>query len=161
MAPTESTPLSHVEVFQLKYSTAVRQHLARLARGHAAVLRLRDVPLCTYCGAVATTIDHVPPVSQRARLRELDPDGDYRNREVPACRECNIALGARPLWTLTDRRRYIAAWLATRYAALLDMPAWSQADLDQLSGRLRQHVEYSLQARAFIRARLSYAHGRS
>jgi len=44
-------------------------------------------PICVYCGAPATTVDHVKPVSKGGA--ELDPANC-----VPACASCNVRKGA-------------------------------------------------------------------
>jgi len=50
-------------------------------RAHAAILE--KFPFCIYCGAAATTIEHMPPI-QMFRLR-LRPKG----LEFPSCAGCN------------------------------------------------------------------------
>lgn len=65
-----------------------------------------DVKVCIYCGMSADSIDHVPPRHLRAQLAEIELLA-LGTKEVDACRECNSALGRRPLLTITERRRYI------------------------------------------------------
>lgn len=49
---------------------------------------------CAYCGAGATTVDHVSPV-----------DGNAWNNFAAACNQCNVRKGDRGLlWFLLDRR---------------------------------------------------------
>lgn len=49
---------------------------------------LLNNPRCVYCGGVATTADHVPPVS-------VFPDpSEWVGELVPACKPCNSSKGA-------------------------------------------------------------------
>jgi len=61
----------------------------------ARAVLLASHPPCVYCGAPATTADHVPP------LCELPP-GQWRGRLVPACLRCNQRRGG---WRLVNARR--------------------------------------------------------
>ena len=55
---------------------------------------------CVYCGGPGNTEDHVPP-----RASYLIGIGDFVR--VRACLDCNAALGARPLFTIADRKAWI------------------------------------------------------
>jgi hypothetical protein len=118
--------------------------------------RLDDPELlsCSYCGAVATTIDHVPPRSMRAQLVDLGIQFDAV--EIPACRECNGLLGAKPFLTLTARKAYIKRRLRRQYAELLKIPDWSDADLAQVSPAMRGYILNGILLRDFIRERLKW-----
>jgi len=53
----------------------------------ARAVVLADQPLCSYCGRLADTVDHVPPLASA-------PDPDlWEGQLVPACRECNLHRG--------------------------------------------------------------------
>jgi len=112
---------------------------------------------CYYCGAVANTLDHVPPRAVRD-LMLSDPAafGKYDFKEVDCCAECNSALG-KQLWTLKERKRYIAGWLKKRYHKLLEIPDWTEKELNTLAQRLREKVVASLRLRNIVRARLRWA----
>ena len=79
--PAGPAPLSRlggeVELADSRYGYAYRQNRAKL---------LASNPACTYCGAPATTADHVV---ERARGGE----DDIRNL-VPACGPCNYKRGS-------------------------------------------------------------------
>lgn len=75
--------------------TAHNEKARRAARGnryghHYRVARaklLANNPPCHWCGAPATTADHLTPASQGGEV-----DGNL----VPACAHCNYSRGARP-----------------------------------------------------------------
>jgi hypothetical protein len=94
---------------------------------------------CVYCGIPAETVDHVPPRSVRPYLADRCP-GRFPLHEVHACQECNTALGARPLWTLAERKRFIKSWLARRYRRFLKQPTWAPEEIEELGHNLRTVV---------------------
>lgn len=113
--------------------------------------------VCTYCGVVGETIDHVPPTSIRPMLVELGLAGQYPFIIVRACKECNCALGDRAYWTVEQRRAYIAKWLTRRYRKYLGLPEWTQKNLDGLEYNLRQLTMHGLAVKQLITARIARA----
>jgi 5-methylcytosine-specific restriction endonuclease McrA len=99
--PTRGKSLcpDHAEVRAQQQATRAnaRTHtLSTKARGYdAAWRRMRALVLansreCFWCGACATTVDHVVPISQ-----DPSPRLDLENL-VPACQPCNSARAKRP-----------------------------------------------------------------
>lgn len=111
---------------------------------------------CAYCGLVGDTIDHVPPRSVRLTLLNLGLAARYPFVQVRACRQCNSALGDRPLWTVRQRRAWLKRWLRRRYRRHLRMPDWSDHELNQLSPALRREVVRGLALRELTRRRLAW-----
>lgn len=112
--------------------------------------------VCVYCGLVGDTVDHIPPVSVRPTLISLGLTLRFPFQEVRACRECNSALGDRPLWTVALRRNYIKQWLRNRYAKYLRMPDWTDADLAKLSPEMRAFTLQGLGIRDVVLARIRH-----
>jgi hypothetical protein len=108
--------------------------------------------LCTYCGELANTIDHIPPQSRRAGL-----EGVYPFLEVPACKSCNSGLGARPLMRLEDRQQWIHGWLQRHYVKILTLPEWSERELEELGPTLRQKVGRGLAQKRATLARIEFS----
>lgn len=111
---------------------------------------------CYYCGQLATTIDHVPPQSARIELHSLGLTTKFPFFEVGACKECNSALGARGIWTLAGRKRYIKAFLQKKYKKYLRIPDWDEAALKELGDTLRDYTLSSIIIRNVIRNRLRW-----
>lgn len=109
---------------------------------------------CAYCGVRADTVDHVPARSVRPFLAETLP-GRYPELEVPCCRECNSALGARGL-TIAVRRTLAREAIEHRYRSVLAMPGWSDEELAELGPELRRVVEHDRALKDWVRARLSW-----
>jgi hypothetical protein len=98
----------------------------------------------------------VPPRSIRERLTELGLAGRYTFQEVQACRECNCALGAKAIFALDDRKRYVKAWLRKRYQRYLKIPQWSDGELREIGHTLREHVLSGVLIAELVRARLKW-----
>ena len=135
---------------------AQRDRINRLALDARAMRLYPDADPCAYCGVIANSVDHVPPRSQRDRLVALGLALQYDFFEVPACRECNSVLGARPLWTLRERRAYIKRMLKRRYADVLKIPDWTDSELAQMSPMMQTYILNGIEVREFIRQRVQY-----
>jgi hypothetical protein len=106
--------------------------------------------ICVYCGLDADTVDHLLPrgwSGDTLRSRVLT---------VPACRECNSAIGGQWASTITERREVAQAAIRRRYRKLLAGAALSQKDLAELGPNLRSYVEASLTVRKVVEARLAW-----
>lgn len=112
---------------------------------------------CEYCGIVSDTVDHIPPTSIRPTLIELNLQLIFPFIEVRACRECNSTLSDRGLWTVELRRQCIAERLARRYRTYLEIPDWSQDELNTLDDRLRALTVQGLAVRDLTRLRIARA----
>jgi hypothetical protein len=115
------------------------------------VWQFRETPeddgRCYYCGDPATSIDHVVPQSMLQTLRLLGDDEATavlarhgRVMLVPCCRECNSILGNKYFDTLRKRKEHLKRRLRERNRKLLSMPPWTDRELGDLRGRLRDYV---------------------
>jgi hypothetical protein len=92
---------------------ARKRGVAPLPPVGAEVLLERFDGCCAYCPALATTWDHVVPVSRGG----LTAPGNI----VPACSTCNSSKGARDVWTWLARTERVpceAFWMTLELAAL-------------------------------------------
>lgn len=84
---------------------------------------------CTYCGNIATLEDHFPPLS-------LMLEGWL----LPACAECNAFAGTVWARDFEARCRHVNFCIRRKYKKLLETPAWSRDELDELEHTLRSAV---------------------
>lgn len=75
---------------------------------------------------------------------------------VPCCRECNVGLGAKTLWTVRERKEYIKRWLEKRYASYLRIPGWEEDELNEMGHSLQTAVLQGLLIRNQTRQRLRW-----
>lgn len=115
-----------------------------------------DVVRCTYCGLPGECTDHVPPRAYR-RFIAMSPglSAKYPFQEVPACRECNSALGAKAFWTIKERKDYVKKYLRRRYGDG-KFTEWSDEELEELGYNLRTMVEEQNLLREINAERLKY-----
>ena len=112
---------------------------------------------CAYCGVVADTYDHVPNL---AMVHALGREHFEKERVslwlVPACRECNSLLTKSADLTVTGRRASIKVKLRKRYAKLLQMPSWTEDELDGLGRGLQDMVRSGADLKDWIKRRLAW-----
>ena len=111
---------------------------------------------CTYCGIPADTIDHVPPQSARPAIIEIGLRNRWPFEEVISCRECNLLLGARALWTVKSRKAFIKKALARRYKKYLRIPSWTDAEIARMGRGLQDHVLSGIVIRELVNKRLKW-----
>lgn len=92
---------------------------------------------CAYCGVLADTVDHVPAQSVRKMLDSVGHP--YTPIEVPACHECNCALGAMG-FTVSQRRHLARRAIERRYQPTLTMPHWTEEDLAEMGPGLSTDI---------------------
>lgn len=107
---------------------------------------------CVYCGAPASTFDHVPPLHYVAR----NPDCDERLLKHPSCAECNSALNGAILLTLKERREYIRQYLRRKYSSYLKMPLWDEDELEELSDTFAEEIKRASKFAEYVKQRVGY-----
>ena len=98
--------------------------------------------LCTYCGEIATTIDHVVPWSWNHSQERKRSGGNSCSNLTPACLDCNVRLGDVALFTITDRAWHLAGKIRAKIKKASKVK-WTTEELSELGtqGFLRGHVE--------------------
>lgn len=93
---------------------------------------------CIYCGEHGNEQDHIPPISQAHRFEYTAEPLEFIL--VPACGECNRALGAALINDLALRRRFLYDRYSTKYSELLGAPEWSEEELDKMGPGMKTHI---------------------
>jgi hypothetical protein len=116
---------------------------------------------CIYCGEHADTEDHVIPRSHIAKLLGLIAL-PKQLITVPACSNCNTIAGAKIFKSIGAKRRYILNRLRTKYRKVLEIPNWSEAELESIECRnLKTAILTGLALRDQLRRRLSWRNVKS
>lgn len=112
---------------------------------------------CYYCGVPADGIDHVPPRSVRSILIQ-EQNRRWPFVEVNCCHECNSILGARPPWTLPERKAKVKIALRRRYGRVLHMPDWTEAQIAEYEERslLGAYIRESVLIARIARQRIEW-----
>ena len=76
--------------------------------------------------------------------------------EVEACRECNSSIGAKALFTLAERKRYVKESIRRRYRRILELPEWTEAQLLELGPGLKDFVAAQAYLSVLTRKRLAW-----
>lgn len=102
---------------------------------------------CVYCGRFADTNDHVPAKCYAVQIGT--------RAIVKACSECNSLLGAQPLHTVEERRKWLKAKYEKRYASILSTPDWTEEEIKTLGRHTADMIRMSLATRDRLRRMLS------
>jgi 5-methylcytosine-specific restriction endonuclease McrA len=109
--------------------------------------------VCAYCGMPAYTRDHLLPVTMTGQAARKFV------AVVPACGECNFAIGDRVGHRITERREEAHRHIERKHRKTLELgKRWSQKELAELGPNLRGHIESSLAKRDVLLARLAWPH---
>lgn len=118
---------------------------------------MESAGVCTYCGALATTRDHLTPVSRNHAARNGRRVENFGAVPwVMACVECNSILGDFSCPDVPARAGHIAIWISRRYAKALSLPDWAPGELLDVSENMRRIILGGLHERDCLRHRLAY-----
>ena len=95
---------------------------------------------CHYCGAPASTKDHIIPIGYNYNQRP-DRHRSKGGETVDCCSECNSLLGAKALFSIQERAHEIAECLERRYKKELNAPIWSEEELEELGPTLQKQIK--------------------
>lgn len=130
-----------------------------LAPTYIRVTISSDPFCCFYCGDIASTIDHVPP------LTRVDDYKAYKLLhemyiKVPACNECNRMLGSSLQESIELRIEHAKDLLSRRHSNLL-RNLWTQQRLDdeEMTGSLRSHLLKASRSQQRLVDRLNFYAG--
>ena len=115
---------------------------------------------CVYCGDISVDVDHVPPISWAYALgyKHMLEEHSAPFLKVPSCSECNQKiLNDKKIFTLKERKQYVAASLRENYRKLRENPSWTLDDISEMDGRLREYVENMANYRLHIEKRIDWS----
>jgi hypothetical protein len=109
--------------------------------------------VCTYCGMPGFTKDHLLPVTVTGEAQRKFV------AVVPACKECNSAIGDRVGHRVTERRDEARRHIRKKYRKALEAgKRWTSSELAELGPNLRTAVERLLRQDEVVRQRLAWPH---
>ncbi len=111
---------------------------------------------CEYCGMPADSIDHVPPQTVRPFMMESGLSKRIQFVSVWACRECNCYLGAKALFTIEERKRFIKKVLRLKYKKYLKIPDWSDSELSRVGYTLEKAILYGIIMKEMVISRINW-----
>lgn len=100
---------------------------------------------CVYCGMLADTQDHFPPISLTSKGLLL-----------PCCRECNSLAGTSFGSDFYARSQLVKKKLAQRNRKSLKVAEWSADELDEIGPMMKKEVKTWQERRRIIHSRLAW-----
>ena len=96
---------------------------------------------CVYCGLPATSMDHVPPITNCSSFSKKALD--YNNFfKVPSCTQCNSTLNDRVLYSILERLDFVKKYLRKKYKNLLHLPAWEEEDYEDMNPTFAKIIKH-------------------
>lgn len=113
---------------------------------------------CIYCGIHANTRDHFIPWSydHSGKRKKLFSKNDKKDNIVPACLECNSTAGNKVFSTIQEKQEYIQSRYEKKYKTIINLPDWSEKELDELGASLRKDTSLKMIAKKWIINRIAY-----
>jgi hypothetical protein len=105
-----------------------------------------DSVKCIYCGDISTTEEHYPPASY-----------SYKGYILSACKECNCLASDKFPDNFTFRFDFVKYRLLKRYKHLYKLYEYSNDELEELNGNLREVCSLWLSAKKLIQKRLAWS----
>lgn len=118
-----------------------------------------EIKKCIYCGELATTVDHVVPVTYyyngKRKGRHLTANYGKENL-VDACRQCNSISGNKVFDNLDKKREFIQNRLKEKYRKVINMPFWSDEELKSMGRLLYKEIKIQVLAKKWVLNRINY-----
>src|SRR5215469_2802976 len=102
-------------------------------------------PWCLYCGEPSQVLDHFPPHFC-----------GLHGYLFPACSECNLIAGVNYPQDLEMRIQYVKDRIYVKYFTVLNMPSWSEDEIQELGIELQHNIRYNLAKKQNIEQRLKW-----
>lgn len=103
--------------------------------------------LCIYCGSSKECREHVIPVVYTSLSRSYDPSSNWL---VPSCKICNELAGSEVFFSIPEKAKYILKRYKSKFKKRLNMPEWTQDELDELDHLMRESVMAGLIAKRVL-----------
>ena len=93
---------------------------------------------CFYCGDIPNSQDHIIPWSMINSIEKHS--GSDKGPRTPSCMVCNGILSSFFFDSLHERCEYVKQYLLKKHSKLLKIKDWSEKDLKEIDGKLKNHV---------------------
>lgn len=115
----------------------------------------RNSILCVYCGDIASTRDHIMPLSSFHADRDTAKNiHNIRGwKTVPACESCNTFASMTITSSFSERKRVILERFKYKYRKEIKAKACNDDEIKELSGMLKKMVIKSIKYDNAIKSR--------
>lgn len=99
---------------------------------------------CTYCGALADTIDQVKGGGRPTRRSPPSCSKKQRQTSVPSCRTCVSALKKCRHEAIASRAAHLLKQYRSRYTKSLQQPDWTEEELEEMGFNMLVSIRAAL-----------------
>lgn len=122
------------------------------------VRSLDNYAICFYCGELATSMDHQPPISRVEDYRAFGLCTEVFVL-VSCCNECNY-LGANHLHSdIVTRAEFINTKLRNKYKRKISIPDWTPEELSHMGPVMLNEIQTAIRLKIRIEDRLNFTGG--
>lgn len=120
-----------------------------------------EILKCFYCGDDATCKDHIIPVSyyysgkRQPKKKYLTSEYGKENL-IDSCNECNNIAWNKIFQDVFAKKEYIQEKIKLKYKKVVNMPFWSEEEINELGYMLKKEIRIQQLARKWILNRMSY-----
>lgn len=112
--------------------------------------------ICTYCGDISNTLDHVIPVSFfDGRMVRA---GSMRGKGVRtySCSDCNAVLSNKYFESFRKRCQYVNQAIERRYKTVLNLPVWTPEEFAELGKNIKSRLAEKMNLKAIVLERIRW-----
>ena len=106
---------------------------------------------CFYCGEPANSIDHCPPISKCEYYKDIK-----NHYLIPCCLNCNNLLANKTNFTPLERLACLKELLKKKYKTILQMPDWTDEELKEVKGQLKEYIQHEISKKEQLLRRLAW-----
>lgn len=116
-------------------------------------LHLGSADGCFYCGDVAESIDHCPPLSWcDAKQIKWFEEKKIKFYLVRCCNQCNQKLSNKPFFTLEERAEFVKQYLQDKLSKFV---VWDEEEIKEMSSMFKKMIKAKNQQRKYLMFRLT------
>lgn len=109
--------------------------------------------LCIYCGSTNECKEHVIPVAFLGLIRSYNQSNNWI---VPSCERCNTLAGSEVFFSIPKKAEYLIKRYRQRHKKEINMPEWSQDEIDELEYKFREMIYAGLTAKRVLINKLDF-----
>ena len=112
--------------------------------------------ICTYCGDIANSIDHVIAVSYFDESIKRNGTLNSKGVRTYSCRDCNCLLGSKYFETFRERCEYVNKRIEQRFKKVLNLPPWSPEEFAKLGKNIKASLGEKLNLKGVVLEKLRW-----
>jgi hypothetical protein len=132
---------------QVKLTRPLYKHLSSLKNKE-------NIKICGYCGDIATTLDHVTPVSYLFSL--LKAGHEKKGYIIDSCLECNLLASNKIFDTFENKQMFIQNAIRRKYKKVLKYVDWSDEEIETMEESFKTNLRAIKNYKKWVKDRIGF-----